>query len=842
MNPLSEAASPGVDPGDGHCYHCAGPLPAGQAWQAWIAGAERAMCCPGCAAVANLIESTGMSGYYRARSAPARSQAPAPPHPGAEALPESIALALFDDPALQPAFVSVAADGALEAHLQLHHLRCGACTWLIEGQLRRQPGVLAVQVNTAAGRMVLRWDPARSPLSRLIEALRGIGYDASPWQAGIQDARSQRERRRRLAEMVVAGLGMMQVMMYAYPIYIASSGEMSSGETRLMNWAGLVLTLPVMLFSAQGIFRNAWRGLIAGRLGMDVPVAVGLLAAFGGSLWSLWQGQGPVWFDSVTMFVFLLLASRWLEQAVRERALALTARLAPAVPAQALRLQGGEGVVVPVPVVGLRAGDHIRIPVGEVIPVDGRILGAGGPVAEALLTGESTPAWRGAGDAVLAGSLNLGEVLDVEVVAVGAESTLARILRRMDQAVAERAPIASLADAAAARFVAALLLITLCAAAVWCWVAPARALAVAIAVLVVSCPCALSLAVPATLAASTARLARRGLLLLDGQALEILGRARTFVFDKTGTLTMGRPELEVDGLEGPLRRQQALASVATALEAQQSHPYARAVCAALAERFPVLGVPRLEQRRTCLGAGVEGVIDGEVWRIGTRAFVAELSADAPATQRPVSTPQMLAAQLAQTAQGEAWLGNAQGLQLRFRFTDALRPGAAELLRSLRDQGARVVLLSGDHPAAVDALARQLGIAEARGGLSPEDKLAGIRALQADAPVVMVGDGLNDAPGFGAASLAIAVGRVTESLARGAGAIVPDGDLSSLAAAITESRGALRRIRQNLGWALAYNLCAIPLAAGGWLTPWEAGLGMSLSSLLVVMNGMRPWSS
>ncbi len=832
MVPVTSSATPASD--RPHCFHCDAPIAPEAHFVARIAGREQAMCCPGCAAVATLIEQTGMSGYYRARSAPARSQCQPLAAGPSGASGEAIAAELFDDPELQRAFVTAEGGAqAHEAHLQLHHLRCGACTWLIEGHLRRQPGVVSAQVNTVAGRLVLRWDADSTSLSNLVIALRGIGYDASPWQAGLQATRNQREQRRRVAEMVVAGLGMMQVMMYAYPIYIASNGEMSAAEMRLMNWAGLVLTLPVILFSAQGIFRNAWRGLRAGHLGMDLPVSIGLLAAFSGSLFSLWRGTGPVWFDSVTMFVFLLLASRWLEQRVRERALALTGQLAPAVPAQALRVEADVPTPRPVAVVALRAGDRIRVPVGEVIPVDGRIVEGAGPVAEALLTGESAPNWRACGERVLAGSLNLAEVLDVEVEAIGADSTLARILRRMDQAVAERAPMASLADAAAARFVAALLAITVLTALAWWWIDPARALGITIAVLVVSCPCALSLAVPATLAASTARLARRGLLLLDGQALEILGKSRMFVFDKTGTLTMGTPRVEIDWLGTAVEQRSALAAAVVALEAHQPHPFAAALCGALHAQFPLLAVHSIERRVSVLGKGVEGWLDGCCWRIGERGFVSAIAGVSP----PPS-----ADQAPDSSAGEAWLGNAAGPMMRFRFVDELRPGAATLVQHLRSQGARVALLSGDRPVAVAHLAAQLGIAEASGGLAPEDKLAAIRALQADGPVVMVGDGLNDAPGFGASNLAIAVGRVTQALARGAGAIVPDGDLASLDAAVRESRGALQRIRQNLGWALIYNLCAIPLAACGWLTPWEAGLGMSLSSLLVVTNGMRPWSS
>jgi Cu2+-exporting ATPase len=317
------------------------------------------------------------------------------------------------------------------------------------------------------------------------------------------------------------------------------------------------------------------------------------------------------------------------------------------------------------------------------------------------------------------------------------------------------------------------------------------------------------------------------LLLLEGHALETLGSARTFVFDKTGTLTEGRPQVRIDWGDISLQDRAGLAAIALGLEAHQPHPFAVAMGLALQDVFPGLTPAQVDQRITHLASGVEGMVAGVQWRIGKPSFVAQV-----ARHPPVET----------SSGGEAWLGDGHGIRVRFHFVDAPRSGAAALIEGLRQDGVRIALLSGDQPAAVAVLAQHLGISEARGGLSPEDKLAAVRALQSAGPVVMVGDGLNDAPGFGAADLAVAVGRVTQALARGAGAIVPDGDLASLAAGVHEARGALRRVRQNLAWALLYNLCAIPLAAGGWLTPWEAGLGMSLSSLLVVVNGMRPWKS
>ena len=843
------------------CFHCEQPIPDGAQWSATIDGQLRQMCCPACAAIAEAIEYAGMGGYYRARTQPADRFADLsawlPPFAPGSAVPADTAaiglsgetagatrspaaggdgldLALYDDPGVQSQFVvSLAGSLHREAHLLLHHVRCGACAWLIEGQLRRQRGVCDVQINTVGARLIVRWDPAQTALAPLIRAIRTVGYDASPWEPGQAHERHSRQQRRQRAQLVVAGLGIMQVMMYAVPNYLATPGEITPAQEQLMQWASLALTLPVLLFSAQGLFSNAWTGLRAHHLNMDLPVSLGLLAAFGGSVWSLLRGSGPVWFDSVTMFVCLLLLARWLEQSVRDRALSASAQMSRPLPAQAWVL-GPPPLHTPVlrAVSALQPGELIRVQAGEAIPVDGRIVAGAGEVEEALLTGESTPVWRSTGDTVLAASSNLSSVLDIEVHAIGAQSVFARVIRQMDLALGQRAPIARLADRAAAHFVMGLLLVTALTALWWCWFAPARALGVVISVLVVSCPCALALAVPATLAASTARLARRGVLILQGHALETLASARTFVFDKTGTLTRGRPTVCADWLNTDPTGQRHAASLMLGLELGQNHPLARALCAFVQAEFPELTALAPQRMQTHTGDGVEGEVDGRIWRLGQRAYVEDLLRD--------GVPQHDAGRNDGPAESEIWLGTADGIVAIFRCSDSLRPDAAVLIAKLQSLGMTVCMLSGDRTEVVADLARTLGIAHARGGMRPADKLAEIRRLQARGPLVMVGDGLNDAPGLGGADLAIVVGRPAQALARGADMMLPAADLSSLGRALDEARSARRHIQQNLAWALAYNLLMIPLAAAGVITPWLAGLGMSISSLLVMVNGMRPW--
>ncbi len=878
------------------CFHCAAPVPPANQWQARIAGVERAMCCPGCAAIATAIEASGMGAYYLARSSPAPARRALPPDLAQLAVPEQVdarvegrvAAALFDDAGFQSSFVvrvdardtGIPAPSQREAHLLLQGLHCGACAWLIEGRLGRLPGVTSVRVNAGAARMVLRWKPEQLALSRVLEALRAIGYDASPWDLQRMAAAGEARSRGELAELVVAGLGMMQVMMYTLPVYLAAPGEITTAQLRLMQWASLALTMPVLLYAARSFFVSAWQAARQRLLTMDQPIALGLLAASGGSVHAMLRGTGPVWFDSIAMLVFLLLAARWLERSVRRRALVLTAQHTRPAPLQAQRIDPATGLTEDCSVQQLVPGDCIRVEPGAVLPADGHVVQGCGPVEEALLTGEHAPVWRQPGDRVLAASTNLSQRLDVQVDAVGPGTVLARMMRQMDQALASRAPLATLADRAARHFVAGLLLLCVLVALYWSWRDPAQVLPVLVAMLVVSCPCALALAVPATLAASTARLGRNGMLVLQGHTLETLAQTRTIVFDKTGTLTQGRPSVQADWQGVSAQRQAVLAGHVLALESGQAHPLAQALSRFVAAAEAGSVRSDMQVTRSALGQGVEGICDGVRWRLGQPGYVAALrrpdaeptvpivpvpvpvpDADAGALAvglRPADAAEPTAATPAPTtpAPGNsdsdsnsngngngsvAWLGTADGLHASFVFQDALRPDAQSVVARLQQLQIRVCLFSGDHSASVQAVAAQLGIADAHGGLTPQQKHDAVRALQ-DAPgvgpVVMVGDGLNDGPGFAAANLSIGMGHLAEALARGTDAVIPAASLAVLAQAVSEARGALRRMRQNLAWATVYNLVAIPLAAAGWLTPWQAGLGMSVSSLLVVLNATR----
>jgi len=794
-------------------------MPAGERRTVEIAGAARAMCCAGCEAVARMIVENGLGAYYERRDAL--------PESPREVLPEALHdLGLFDRPEFQKGFVRPVGSHEREAALILEGITCAACVWLNEAHLARLPGVLAAEVNYATRRARVRWDERRVRLSEILAAIAAIGYRASPYDAERFEAAAARERRSALWRLFVAGFGAMQVMMYALPAYLAEAGTMSDDIGALMRWASFALTTPVVAYAAAPFFRGAWRDLRLGRLGMDVPVALGVGSAFAASAWATLAGQGEVYFDSVAMFLFFLLGGRYLELMARQKAARGIEELSRAVPAFAARLPRYPAQEIErVPVAALEAGDVVQVRPGEAFPADGVIVEGESSADESLLTGESLPVARRGGDAVLGGSLNCESPLLVRVERTGEATRLAAIRRLMDRATSERPRVVVAADRMAGWFVAALLAAAGIAALLWWSIDPQRVLPVSVAVLVVSCPCALSLATPTALTVATGAMARLGLLVCRGHAIETLARATHFAFDKTGTLTCGRPELVATVTIGGASAEDALA-LAAALGRGSEH----AIAAALTRAAGARPLPATSSLTAIAGSGVEAVVDGVRMRLGRAGFAGVLHR------------QPLPAEIERAAAGGeslAVLASERGWIAAFLFADRLRASAAGAMRLLREAGFAVLILSGDSPAAVARVAAELGVEEASGGLSPEDKYERIRALQEHGAVVaMAGDGVNDAPVLARAQVSIAMGQGTE-LARSKGDIIllPD-DLGALERGVRLARRTLAVVRQNLVWAVAYNLVALPAAMAGWVTPWMAGIGMSASSLLVVLNALR----
>lgn len=820
MNPSESLPFPAVD-APAECYHCGLPVPPSSAHFVTIERLPRRLCCVGCEAVAQSIVDNGLSDYYRHRDAM--------PEPAKEALPAELQeLGLFDHADFQKTFVQSIGEHEREASLILEGITCAACVWLNEKHVARQPGVTAMEVNYATRRARVRWDERVIRLSEILAAIQAIGYRAYPYDAERSEQIAQRERRSMLWRVFVAGFGMMQVMMYAYPAYIAGEGEMTPDVDLLMRWASLVLTVPVVFYSAAPFFRRALRDLRLRALGMDVPVALGVGSAFLASVWATITGGPEVYFDSVTMFVFLLLCGRYLEMLARQKAVRGVEELARVLPAFAERLApgGAGGAGERVPVAQLVPGECVRVRPGEVIPVDGIVRDGASEVNEALLTGESRPVAKARGASVTGGSINVGSPLVVEVGSVGDSTRLAAIRRLMERAAAERPGLATQADKVARVFIYALLSLAALTWVGWQFVDPERALWVFVSVLVVACPCALSLATPTALTVATDTLARMGILVTRGHAIETLASANRFVFDKTGTLTCGTMQVEDVRVVGDVDETSARA-LAAALEQASEHPIARAI----ARGAEGLVLPAVESLSAVTGQGVEGRVAGVSMRLGRPEFVAGL------TGSPIPD------EVGQLEEGGATviaLASERGWLALFAIADRLRPDAPELIGRLAREKIAAVILSGDARVAVARAAEQLGIAEAHAGMTPEDKQAWVAAAQRNkgAVVAMVGDGVNDAPVLAQAQVSVAMGGGTDLARNQADIVLLSESLEGLSRGITVARRTLAIIRQNLWWSFTYNFVSVPLAMLGLITPWMAGLGMAGSSLLVVLNALR----
>jgi Cu2+-exporting ATPase len=720
---------------------------------------------------------------------------------------------------------STAADGTqlAESVFALQGMYCAACAGVIETALRAVPGVMAAEVNAASKRASVRWVRQAVPVSRLVEAVERAGYRAVPALHESAQAASRQAARQALWRLFVAGFCMMQVMMFTTPSYVAAPGDIAPDLDALLRWAAWVLSVPVLLFSAGPFFQGAWRALRLRRMGMDVPVALGIAITFLAGTAATFNPTGvlgsEVYLDSMTMFVTFLLAGRWLEARARARSVEALDALLSRMPDSVERIND-DGRIERVLASRLRAGDRVRVTLGQAFPGDGVLLDGGTQVDEALLTGESRPVERAVGDPVVGGTLNLGVPVLVRLACVGEGTRYQQIVDLVQRALTERPDMLRTADRLAGPFVWGVLLLAAAAAAAWSVIDPSRALWVAVAVLIVTCPCALSLATPAALLSAAGALARRGVLVQRLDALETLAHTDTACLDKTGTLTQDRLVLAHIDIAQEADRALMLARAAS-LAALSRHPLSRA----LAETLPAPERSWHDVRETA-GQGIEARDEaGNRWRLGSPAWAGGKLGAGTHAERPVVVC--------------ARVGGAAHEAVAFEFDEALRADAVKALQDLRQQGVQVQLVSGDSPASAQALARQLGITDVYGGATPEDKLARVAELQARGKrVLMVGDGVNDGPVLARADVSFALAHGSALAQARSDFIVLGSRLAEVPAARALAQRTLRVMRQNLGWSLAYNAACVPLALVGWLPPWAAGAGMALSSLGVVLNALR----
>ncbi len=794
------------------CYHCGLPVPGNTHFRASILGERRRMCCHGCQAVAESIVENGLESYYQHRTEL--------PQTADELVPEELRqLELYDHPEVQKSFVHDESGDLLEASLILEGITCAACIWLNERHLQQLDGVVSASINYSSHRARVRWDDRKIRLSHILTEIRKLGYHAHPFSAQQQEAVREQQRRQDFRRLAIAGLSAAQVMMVAVAFYAGPAQGLEPATEQLLRWFSLVMTLPAMIYSAWPFYQSAWRSITHRSVGMDVPISLGLVTGFIGSVWVTFQGQGIVYYDTLTMLIFFLLATRYLERHAREKSVEAAENLHRLIPPMATRLDEQQQASI-VPLHDLRVGDTLLIKPGEAIAGDGVVTQGESQVDEALLTGESHPVPKQPGAYVYAGSVNYESPLQVKITGLGEQTVIAGIARLLDRAQAEKPRLARVADQVAIYFTTVLLLAVIVIGLAWWWIAPERCFEIILAVLVVSCPCALSLAAPAAFAAAGSHLVGRGVLLTRGHALESLARVTHVVFDKTGTLTMGHPRItNIMTYQGADASE--MLRIAASLEQASEHPLARSFTDAVpaTERYIVL------EANNQPGRGLSGEVLGKRYFIGNMALNSQLIYPEIEGLEPGASV--------------VWLSDAQQVLAAFVLADTMRPGVTALIDHLKARKIAVSILSGDTASSVQHFAAIAGIGDWQAGLTPEGKLTALRDMQQRGDVVaMVGDGINDAPVLAGAQVSFAMGNGTQ-MARASGDIVLLGEsLQEIEHALATGRFTVSVVRQNFTWALVYNAVALPFAATGLIAPWMAAIGMSVSSLIVILNALR----
>lgn len=811
------------------CFHCGQTVPEGVHYSVEIDQVAQPMCCAGCEAVAQAIVANNLTDFYRFRTENAATPQALVP----DALRE---LQVYDNAQLQKTFVrhveqpdktqtNKTAD-IREASLILEGIVCAACVWLNEQHVQAMAGVMHFKINYTTQRASLTWDNQQLQLSDVLKAISDLGYYAHPFDPNRLESVQKKEKSAALRRIAIAGLGMMQVMMLSLALYVGEVSDMSETMQQFIRWISLIIATVVVFFAANVFFVSAWRDLRRWHFGMDVPVALAMGAAYSASIWATVTQTGEIYFDSVIMFSFFLLTGRYLEMTARHRAGQVAEALVRLMPATAHRIREGKQETIAVS--ELEKNDMVLIKSGETIPADGYVVAGESYVNESLLTGESLPLAKKSGSKLVGGTVNMDSPLQMRVDHVGESTVLSAIIRLLERAQQEKPHLAKLADRIASWFVVGLLLVASSVFAYWSFHQAEEAFWITLSVLVVTCPCALSLATPTALTVATSVLTEKGILTTRGHALETLSKLTHVIFDKTGTLTHGRLHV-VDVQMAESQNQNQLFALVNALEQGSNHPIAKALQLATADTFGAQ--PKIHDLTAVSGKGVQAFVDGECYRLGTLSYIAELCGD---------TIQQSSARTGHATQTTAvYLASSSGLLATFYLQDELREEAQATIKRLQQEGIEVHLLSGDQQNVVDHVAEKLTISTAKGGLLPDDKLQHIQQLQAQGHcVAMIGDGVNDAPVLAAANVSLAMGRGSQLAQASADMVLLSENLQHIPLALQTAKNMQGIIRQNFVWAIGYNFTAIPLAAAGWVAPWMAAIGMSLSSLLVVLNAGR----
>ncbi|RUO81322.1 copper-translocating P-type ATPase [Idiomarina tyrosinivorans] len=786
------------------CFHCRQPIPHNVQLSVAYHGEDKPVCCYGCQAVAETIIGSGMDNFYQYRDDDALFNTPL--------IPEGLTdFSLYDHPQLQHDFVSQ--QGAVQQiALSVDDITCAACAWLIERQLGSLPGVKDVVVNVSHRRITVRWDKQQASLSAILNALLKIGYRAFPFRPDQQEQRLKQQKLSLIKRLGVAGIASMQVMMGAVGLYFGVVSDLDSTARSFLWFISLLFATPVILYSATPFYWSALRSLQAGRANMDVPVSIALLGAYIASAYAAFSRHGEVYFESISMFTFFLLAGRYLEVLAKDKATQAASNRMTVVPELATR-ELADGGTESVAVRQLQPGDIIYVTPGATLAADGVLLSKTGAFDESLLTGESQARLKLEGDDVIAGSINQQQPIRVKVTATQQNTVLAGLVALQDMALADKPKGQKTVDKVAQYFVLALLLLAGVTYLIWWWIQPDHALWVTLSVLVATCPCALSLAAPTAVTGVIHRLNRLGVLVKKMGLIDTAAKLTTIVFDKTGTLTRGEFRItDRNDFADEVNNNAIIAN----LEAQSEHPIGRFLHSLSDQQLQVV------DRENHPGAGVAGTINGVTYRLGRPDWIKQWH---PHWQPTIETQVVLA--------------TSSEVLTELQLADTPRKDAASTIKELQRQGIRCVMLTGDQQSAAERTAKELGITEVFANCLPQEKLQWLALQQQQGQCVwMVGDGLNDGPVLAQADASITFAEASDLARNAADTLVLKGRLSAILDILSSVRKARSIMQQNFIWATGYNLAILPLAMMGMVAPWAAAIGMSLSSLLVIVNALR----
>ncbi len=811
----------------GHCFHCGLPNLEADNYPVTILSFTHHMCCPGCHAVASAIVENGLESYYEFRTEPAER--------GDAALDNTMSqLAVYDEPELQEEFVFE--EGKHKSiQLTVEGITCAACAWLIEKQLAKLQGIKQISVNVSARRAMVMWDENELKLSGILSRLKSIGYESLPFQPDAHEASYKKEQKGYLKKLGLAGIMTMQVMMLAMGQYFDVFGNFEADAIAYFNAVSLLLTTPVVLYSGSIFYVSAFKALMGRTVNMDVPITIAIFATYVAGVFAVNNATGEVYFESICMFVFFLLISRFLEHRSRHKATLISSNMLKLIPVTANK-KSDDGFVS-VLAKQLVKDDVVLVKAGETIPIDGVIIEGQSSFDESMLTGEFEPVTKQMGHTVYAGSLNQEGSVTIKVSASIKYAMMNQILRLQEMAMANKPKVATIADRLSRYFVVAVLLISAATFTYWTMQNDSHAFWITISVLVATCPCALGLATPSALTCAMAKLNQLGILLKRADALEQLNEASDIVFDKTGTLTQGKFSISKSWYNlssaslsncADSEFSDYVDAIAYAIEERSEHPISSAftqkVTSTVDAEKTFSEHMLIDDFKVHIGEGLSAKVNGKDYVIGSYKMVSSLLKNKGMDHKDVEGANVLIAQDS-VLLGAYWL------------TDTIVPNAKDTIEQLHDY--ELSILSGDAQSNVNDIATQLLIDNAVGSQSPQGKLDYISTLQKqDKRVLMLGDGINDAPVLAAADVSVAVGNASDLAKNAADVVLLNAKLASVLDLIQMANKTKAKIKQNIAWALGYNMLVLPFAVSGLLSPWQAALGMSLSSIIVVYNSTR----